>query len=91
MRFRVLANGQPVAGQKLEAGAEGVSAGDGAEFSLSARTDAVGGAVLTFPDPGVWTLRAERVTPAAAADRPRFDDDRLTATLSLEIPRRPAP
>ena len=89
LRFRVLAAGKAVAGIKLEAGAEGASLGDGEEFPLAATTDAAGEAALALPDPGLWTLRAERVAPAAAADLPRFDTERTVATLSLEIRRRP--
>ncbi len=89
LRFRVLLAGQPLAKAKLEAGAEGDSLGDGAEFPLAGAADADGVAALTFPEPGVWTLRAEQVQPAAAPDRARFDTERLVATLTMEL-RRPA-
>jgi uncharacterized GH25 family protein len=86
LRFRVLRDGKPVVGAQVQAGPLAEEEPDAdREWPVSAVADKEGVAKLTLPTAGVWTLRVAREVPAEAKDRPRFDVDRTTATLSLEI------
>ena len=80
IRFRVLRDGQPLAGQPIE-----VRTSHSA-FGLWVRTDADGRAAVRLPLPGAWLLRGTDLR--LSTTRPDTWDSRFV-TLALEVAPRP--
>lgn len=85
---QVLFRGKPLAGARVSAAYAGAEM-KGHEFPVTAETDAQGRALLKLDRAGLWYARL--IHMVAAEDDPQIEWRSFFATLTFEVPAKPAP
>ncbi|WP_406693960.1 DUF4198 domain-containing protein [Singulisphaera sp. Ch08] len=83
VKARVLFQGKPLAGVKVDAASTTLSP-DGLP-ETAAETDSEGRVTLELPEPGTWILNVTYKRDSAPADRQAFDIESYVATFAIPI------
>lgn len=83
LKVRVLFDGKPLAGVKVDAASFTLSP-DGLPETAS-ETDSDGRTTLELPEPGAWVLSVVHKFDSAAADRAAFDQESYTASIAIPV------